>query len=231
MYPLVAQGFQMFVITTNCPNFSFQKFPFDILDCSIILSASEAVSEMEYYIKYFRIGHAALSSFIGPTEIWSLIPDSLTHSVTNLSEFENWQVSNIELSIKFQRRYQFYIAQIFFPQVGLFALQLCTLILPAEMAERPGFSMTVVLAFSLLLDMIFKQIPRTTETVYVVVMTVIKLVFSILLTIYMLTTCTVTNVRKEMSNRIRQIDKITAVSLLVLSISIDMTLLYLMTSK
>ena len=219
----------MFVITTSCPNFSFQKFPFDTMECSIVMNPYESVNEMTYAVSRFVIDSSAIESFVGKTEIWNLIPGSLTISQSNVSQFEGWEVFNFELSIRFQRRHQYYIAHIFVPQAGLFVLQFCGLILPPDKVERPAFSMTVVLAYFFILDMIFSQIPKTTETVYVVVMTVVKLYTGIFLTIYMLVTnAYATNDR--LGRRMRRIDKITCSITILVSLTVDFVLFYLMLS-
>ena len=221
----------MLVITTSCPNFSFQKFPFDILECSIVMNPFENVNQLEYSVSRFQLDTSVAHTFIGQTEIWSLIPDSLTFSVTNITQFGDWEVNNIEFKIRLQRKYHYYIAQIFVPQAGLFALQFSTLILPPEKAERPAFSMTVVLAYFFILDMIFSQIPKTTETVYVVIMTVVKLLTSILLTIYMLVTCTIVSSKKlKFVISIRKLDKITAIVSIIITLSVDIVLFYIMST-
>ena len=223
----------MFVITTNCPNFSFKKFPFDTLKCSIILNPFENVDRLEYSISRFEIDTSAIESFIGETEIWSLVPGSVQSSVTNVTQFTYWEVNKIEFSIQLQRKYQYYIAHIFVPQAGLFILQFACLLLPPDTVERPTFSMTVVLAYFFILEMIFEQIPKTTMTVYVVNMTVVKLFTSIFLTIYMLLTCNIANVFDiclsfGSETKMRKIDKITCTITFVISISIDFILFNLM---
>ena len=151
----------------------------------------------------------------------------MTISEKNVSQFADWPVYHIELSFRLQRRYQYYIAQIFAPQAGLSVLQFSALILPPDKVERPAFSMTVVLAYFFILDMIFEQIPKTTLTVYVVIMTVVKLYTSIFLTIYMLiTNANATNHRLEM--KMRKIDKITSAIAIVVSLAIDFVLFTLM---
>ena len=223
----------MFVITADCPNFSLQKFPFDTLKCSIILNPFENVDHLEYSVSRFEIDTSAIESFIGETEIWSLVPGSIQSSVTNATQFTYWEVNKIELSIQLQRKYQYYIAHIFLPQTGLFILQFSCLLLPPDTVERPAFSMTVVLAYFFILDMIFKEIPKTTMTVYVVVMTVVKLYTSIFLTIYMLLTCKVANVFDifisfGLETKMRKIDKLTCAITIVISLSIDFVLFNLM---
>ena len=227
-YSLLGEVFKIQMLETYCPEFSFTKFPFDSLHCSIVFDAVESIHSAMYRVEKYRIDTSAVDTFISQTEIWSLIQDSLTYSSENVTQFETWTISRVVISIGLQRRYQFYIAQLFVPQIGLSILQLCALILPPEIGERPVFSITVVMAFSISLNLIFSQIPRTTEIVYVVVMTIVKLITSICLSIYMLVTCEWANrsvgEKQSIVNRIRTIDKMVAIGICSSFIFIDLGL-------
>ena len=212
----------MFVITTSCPNFSFKKFPFDTLQCSIVIKSFENIDKLEYFVDNFIVDNSIFQNS-GNTDIWTLVPGSVQSSITNVTHFNYGKVTNIELEIQFQRKYQYYISEIFVPQNALFLLQLSALILPSKMVERPVFSMTVLLAYFFILDTIFNHIPDTTETVYAAIMTVVKLFMSILLTIYMLITCNIANTKhtSKLEKKLRKIDIITIVLMVILAISTD----------
>ena len=210
-----------------CPQFSFTRFPFDYQTCAIILYTDEPLSyfyfsNLETYIDPL--------TFIGESEIWEYKNVSIS-----VREYGDSPLVFLEVTINlsFQRKYQYYIGNILLPSFGLCLLQLAGMLLPPDTSDRPMFSITVVLAYTFVLTSVFSLIPRTTETVYLVVLLEIKLFLSIFITCYMLVLCFVINrfgkVIDHVENLIRKLDAFVAIFSLLTIVVSDVVLMLMMT--
>ena len=209
-----------------CPQFSFTHFPFDYQSCAIVFYTDEPLS-------YFYFSSAEtnldLSAFIGESEIWEYKNSSISIIEYGDPFFQVWEVS---VNISFRRKYQYYIGNILLPAFGLYFLQLAALLLPPETPDRPMFSITVVLAYTFVLTSVFSLIPRTTETVYLVVLLEIKLFLSIFITCYMLLLCFIINRNekkmKQTKSLARRLDVLIAILSFLLVLVADVTLITMM---
>ena len=170
-----------------CEHFTFQKFPFDTLICSMVIESEDIVDFADYFINGFVIDN--MDTFIGDTEIWKLI--DMNHSTgTKQQETESkLDFRRLTFTLTFERKYEYYIGLIFLPTTLLHILQLAALIMPPEQPDRPAFSMSVVLTIFVVLSMIYEKIPETSENIYLVYFIEVKLLMSVVLTIYMLVIC------------------------------------------
>lgn len=168
-----------------CDSFSFKTFPFDTLKCDVIFESEDPTYEVQYSILNFEIDTSAKDSFIGDTDIWSFVGMNATREPWN-QYADGVYFWRMKFTVCFRRKYNYYVGNIFIPTNALFILQISALIMPPETPDRPALSTSIVVAFALILSMVFESIPRTSEMVYLVVMVETKMVCSIATTIYML---------------------------------------------
>ena len=209
-----------------CPQFSFTRFPFDYQTCAIILYTDEPISFFYFSSAEIKVDP---STFIGESEIWEYKNTSIFIQAYDDAFFQVWEIT---INMSFRRKYQYYIGNILLPAIGLCFLQLAGLLLPPETPDRPMFSITVVLAYTFVLTSVFSLIPRTTETVYLVVLLEIKLFLSIFITCYMLFTCFIISRNDKRINQAkilaRRLDILVAILAFVIVLVADMTLMTIM---
>ena len=210
-----------------CPQFSFTQFPFDSQNCALILYTNDP----NYYF-YFSSVEARTdpTKFIGESEIWEYKNTSI--SIQDYGD-ATLGFREITVNLSFQRKYHYYIGNILLPSFGLCLLQLAAMLLPPDTSDRPMFSITVVLAYTFVLTSVFSLIPRTTGTVYLVVLLEIKLFLSIFITCYMLVLCFVINRFGKVIDHVeiltRKLDAFVAIFSLVTIVVSDIILMLMMT--
>ena len=209
-----------------CSGFSFTKFPFDQQTCGIIFYSAEITENFQLLNR--GIGFDK-DFFATESDIWQF--ENVTMEINPVDDID-YTVWRIKVMIDFQRKYQYYIGNIFIPAFGLYLIQFAALLLPPENSDRPTFSVTVVLAYTLVLTSVFSLIPRTTEPVYLVILLEIKLISSIFLTCYMLFACFCINkneqTMKETKIMFRKMDIVIAISSFLAVFASDVILLTLM---
>ena len=230
IYPFVnkARWFSFSRLDTTCDEFAFAKFPFDSLNCTITFDTVEHSEDVDYYIKSFAIDPSTIDDFISDKDVWNLdMENPLTNWVEKVRQNDGHEYFRLHFSLLFHRKYQYFMWSILIPTYCLFVLEMSTLILPPHVPDRPAFSMTVVLAFVVVLSLVFTGIPKTSETVSLVVMIAVKLVTAMVITIYALCTVDVSEKpRKKMKicGRKYSFGRICDVVVFVLAISINFTL-------
>ena len=208
---------------TLCDHFSFAKFPFDVQTCVLIFYTDDPVTRLNFSSIETLVDDTTLISEI---DIWKVEGSGIEVVPTDYTLYQLWQ---IRVSLTLGRKYQYYVGNVFAPSVGLYIIQLVALVLPPDMPDRPTFSITVVLAYTFVLTSVFSIIPRTTETVYLVILLEFKLFLSIFITCYMLIVCAY--VAKKKNCKVRCIDCIVAVSTFLFVVVADTTLIMLMISS
>ena len=209
-----------------CSQFSFVKFPFDKQTCEITFYSDEPTY-------HFNINETNIfidpSSFTTETTIWTLEGTNIWTGFYDDKYFSVWIIT---VEMTFQRKYQYYIGNIFLPFFGLYFIQLFALLLPPDLTERPAISVTVNLAYVFILTSVFDLIPRTTEVVYLVVLLEIQLFISIFLTCYMLFSCAFVKRLNDSPIKamatIHQADKAIGLFSIVVVLASDSTLIILM---
>ena len=215
---------------TICSGFTFTNFPFDKQICEMYFYSADSIENFKFsnWTIYFNS-----TDFISSSDIWNLEGASLAISESLDLVYKVWE---IKIKITFQRKYQYYIGNVLLPSFSLYLIQLAALLLPPETADRPMFSITVVLAYTFVLTSVFALIPRTNETVYLVVLLEIKLFLSVFTTCYMLFTCFVTNTKSERAIEkskkiIRRLDLLIAISSFFLVMATDSIILTLVNQQ
>ena len=208
-----------------CSTFSFVKFPFDTQTCDLLFYSEDPVTNYNLTTAEVFVDP---TEFIPASEIWQFV--SASQSVEEFPDvyFKIWRIT---VKISLQRKYQYYIGNVFLPTFALYLIQLAAFLLPPETSDRPTFSVTVVLAFTFVLTSVFSLIPRTTETVYLVILLEIKLFLSVFLTCYMLFSCSIANKSNWSHSFIRKLDWLIGISSFVIVTCSDITLISLMVAE
>ena len=212
-------------LTSSCSSFSFKNFPFDQLTCDIVI-------DIDMPNDFLKVVEAAMNidksqtGIVDPADVWDFIGINTTVvQVPFLYGIEKIK-DRIYFTVTLKRKYQYYITNILLPIWLLFALQISILVLPPELPERPSYSVTMVLAYAVSLTYVLDQIPQTTETVYLIVLIDLHIVFSGLFTLYLFiisTLAVVGNVKK-----LRYFDLVFGTSTVVLVVSKDLLLIAFM---
>ena len=208
-----------------CSGFTFTKFPFDKQMCDMYFYSADTLNNFNISTHRIRF----VKHFASESDIWQFEEFSLETGQSLDLVYKVWE---IKIIVTFYRKYQYYIGNVLLPSFSLYLIQLAALLLPPETADRPMFSITVVLAYTFVLTSVFALIPRTNETVYLVVLLEIKLFLSVFTTCYMLFTCFFINNKSERDlekskKMIRRLDLLFAISSFVVVIATDSIILVL----
>ena len=111
------------------------------------------------------------------TDIWRLLAIS--------NETYNGQ-AGVRFVFHYQRKAETYYTNLFLPMAQLNVLQICVFLMPADSSDRPGFSITVFLASSVLLNMFENNLPMTAELLYMQVNFGIQISIGVVITVWIL---------------------------------------------
>ena len=92
--------------------------------------------------------------------------------------------SQVIFSITVKRKAEPYIFSIFLPTIALSILQLSPLAIPPQFPERATYSVTVLLAFAVINQLIQSAIPQTAEIVYLVIYVGFTVIIGTICTLY-----------------------------------------------
>ena len=178
------------IVTTTCDSFSFLTFPYDTVDCSIDIAATSVKVEVDLDFKGYFIEKSAKANnnFIDVSEVWQVdgLSNSTSHTFLNELSNDDLSITKLRFGIHLSRKSSLhYIAIILIPVACLNFIQSFSFFLPPEM-DRATFTITTVLAYYVVLDTSYSFIPQTSETIYLIIYLVGKLVWSTLIVIYML---------------------------------------------
>ena len=221
-----------------CTNFSFNKFPFDEFECSFNFESEDWTEVVDYNVGNFDITEDVGVPFLGDTEIWEVVNIWYTTTITNPRYSTKIGYRDIRFSMKFKRKYNYYISNLFIPTFGIYYLQFFAFLLSPNGADRPTFGVTVVLTLLVVLSMIFDQIPKTSEVVYVVLLIGNKLIGSLVMTVYFLISAIFPDTKMPINfknsvkffklSAVRMIDLLVAVIIFLYSVFSDAYFLYKM---
>ena len=212
-------------IEFTCNDMAFRNFPFDVLNCELKFDSWE-LTEIYNLSKAQAAITLPMSVFIGQTEIWEFV--SLNSNASMLQVPGGVSFWRLTTTLKFNRKYQYYIGNIFMPTIGLFILQISVLFLPPDCTDRPAIGMSVVLANAFIITMVFELIPQTSEIVYLFVMIETKFILSLVITCYTMVLC---GFEKISFKTCRKIDITIGVFLSVFTLIADIVLVLLMTGR
>ena len=155
--------------------------------------------------------------FVSDTEIWEFVGNS-----TDAKELSKLSVAR--LYFRFRRKQEYYAMTLFLPLEILMALLVATFILPASDPNRPAYSVTVNLAFTVMQQTVYDAIPSTSQRVHLFWYIVYYLVIGAFVTIHTLVTqrMTTNNVDKRpfFSCRVSKVDIFETTSFVITVIAI-----------
>ena len=168
----------------------FSNFPFDSLQANIELFWAEnlqRISITRVTVLFLDTVWPGGSKFLRAGDIWrSGTPESIV---------ENLNISNSYLVTKFrfqfERRVESYVMTVFIPLEILVVLQLTTFVMPPSSLDRGIYSVTVNLAFVVYQQVINEQLPKTSDSIFLLYYIVVYMAIGAFITIDSLVMTTV----------------------------------------
>ena len=146
------------VFESRC-NLDSTYFPFEKQSCNIEFEAWTLDSDDVY----LSLGDAGIDTHraLGSNGIWDVVSSSAT-------SFSDDGEPRIRFTIIIKRKPLFYIINIILPIILLSVLNIFTFLIPADMGERMGYSVTVWLSFAVFLTVISGSLPKSSDTVPII---------------------------------------------------------------
>ena len=200
-----------FKITTSC-HIDPQKFPFNSASCKWDMIAQDdnkdiELNWMELIVQ--RIDNMAATmavkdaTFVPASCMWELT-EIFVENGTMLG-VETELNTNFRVVLNFNRKIQYYVAAIFVPLVLMIITQFAVFIMPPN-SDRITFSVTVLLAVSVLQPVFTNDIPRTANPVYLFYYLQSHTAVNSLITIYMILAGSYVSYRPHHVGIVRLID-------------------------
>ena len=180
---------------------------------------------MQTFFSRFRIATFLMSDnqwpfpifFVSDTEIWEFVGNS-----TDTRELDKLSVARFYF--RFRRKQEYYAMTLFVPMETLMALLVATFILPASDPNRPAYSITVNLAFTVMQQTAYNAIPNTSQRVHLFWYIVYYLIIGAFVTIHTLVTLRMTTndvgKRQFFSCRVSKVDILETTSFVITVIAI-----------
>ena len=163
-----------------------RKFPFDVQKCAIVFEIASRASEVRMSENETRSGFDRANESVTASGLWTV--ELSTPVIYNVSYYvlSNWSYSRISFEIILTRKYQRYLVSVTIPNLVLAVMQLGFVALPALSADRITYCITLMLAFSFQQATIESSIPKSSDVLYVVILTTSQMLISMVSTIYSL---------------------------------------------
>ncbi|XP_060071528.1 acetylcholine receptor subunit alpha-like [Ylistrum balloti] len=154
------------VMTTTCePDITY--YPYDVHMCSVTLTTQELASEIQATILDMKMEPDTKNNLL-----WKIVD-------FKYKNYEQKNISFIEISLMIQRRPSYLIFTIILPICLLNFVNLLAFILPADSGERVSFAITVLLTLSVYMTIMSDSIPNTSDPVSILTTSLmIKLIYS-----------------------------------------------------
>ena len=169
---------------TKCPDIQLANFPFDRHICSLSFYIWDNINFTEVTQASIDFSSATMEH----SQIHLFDFNMLQPSIVKISfPCGNYrcQTSYISFPIELKRKwFPYYFHGLFLPQFTLSLLQLSAFIIPSDRIERCEFSVTLFVAYAVTRSEVQSYIPKTSETIYIVLATNIAMVGSMLATCY-----------------------------------------------
>ena len=126
--------------------------------------------------------NTVLTAFYSQNSEWSLIGTSAKASTTA-------QITNIAFGLQFSRKSAFLVINIVIPIVFLSLINPVVFLLPHESGERVAFSVTILLSFTVFLNVVGDNVPKTSSPMpllchYVVIALITSGIITVLNTLF-----------------------------------------------
>ena len=149
-------------------------FPNDVQNCSIQFQTQKQT----FFYKFTDCSLLPLYRSALEKANWDLL-DAQCHVGVGYAI-----TSTINISFKMARNPRFYLIHVVTPCVLLLLLELCSFALPAQGAERTGFTMTIYLAFVFIESFLLTILPRTPKKILLADFIMFQSIFSTIITVY-----------------------------------------------
>ena len=162
------------------------KFPFDSVTCSLQFQSWKPTILVKIKNRGFQVDYSKPDSkpdpdfFMRGSSVWKLMGVSTSESVITMGSHN---YNRFSFDFYFKRQPTIYLVSVFAPTFALFLLLLASFAIPIEQAERPAFSLTIVLSFFLLQAIVDSKLPESREP------TMISIYLTCLLWLGTITTC------------------------------------------
>ena len=172
--------------TTSC-EFSLQKFPFDVQTCVFAFelwdietvtnfSSADAVTD--------EVNNEMVTSEVLIWRMKSVQSKTSRVCFPMSTPPKIFCSSTVRFSVTIERKSAPYIFSIFLPTICLTVLQLSPLAMPPQSPQRPCYSVTVLLAFAVINQLVQKEIPQTAEIINLVVFISFNIMIGTFCTVY-----------------------------------------------
>ena len=175
----------------------FTFFPFDTQECFMeIIGFSSDIA-----IIWTVFGSTPRNDFVGKNTIWELVSK-------NATVFDDGPYTTAQFTLLLSRRPNYHLLLIMAPTVVLTFLQLAVFLLPFDMPERSGYSITVVLAMQVSVAAVYSEIPVTSQPVYLAYYVAICQMIGAVMTMYVNGAVRLAGHKKRFGKRIIKLDTI-----------------------
>ena len=201
------------------------QFPNDIQHCQLIFELAQGNQFMSIVGTPKILSRDETDGFISDSSIWTL--DSVETQVINKTYSDlPFPFSRFVVNIRLARQCLYYIYSITIPNTVLTILQLLFIALPPLGGDRVSYCTAIVMAFAIQQSTVQSQLPKTSETVYMVLMLTAQMVASMFCTMYALLTMMMAKRLSRRSPKLgnrRVIQVIDAIFFIVTVVSIGTT--------
>ena len=151
-------------------------FPNDIQNCSIKFQMDE--TPMFYQFNECSISDFKKEKFTLKNSNWKIL------NVTCQVKQDFALASTVVVSFEMARNPRYFMTHMVTPCLLLLVLELCSFALPADGAERTGFTMTIYLAFVFMESIMVTILPQTPRQILVADLIMLQSIFSTIITVY-----------------------------------------------
>lgn len=164
-----------------------KKFPFDTQTCSFVFELwdTEAYSNITWAQTLTDLENP--EGFTTPMMIWQFKAinsriDRVCFPMGEPAQIFCSAEAHFQVTVK--RKTEPYFFSIFIPSISLVILQVSPFAMSPHHPERATYSVTILLAFAVINELLQQQIPQTAEVIYLVVYISTNIVIGTLCTIY-----------------------------------------------
>ena len=178
---------------SKCP-LNLKNFPMDEQICTLEFECWEST----YFMNFTEVSVDVMDqgSFIDSTQLWILTGlEAVRYENIYDAELEN-SYSHCSVRIHVKRSVSYYIGTILLPLAALCIIQNAAFFMEPHWPDRPVFSITVLLAFSILQSVFEMDMPKTSGVVYLSINISAQFSIGMILTLYYLIICCVANNNK-----------------------------------
>ena len=165
-------------ITTACI-FKFSRFPFDEQECSFFFESWHTLKQTNLTSIDFKMKP---EDFVTENSGWDL--KNFTFKPLVLVYLPGQDFYRFDFKISIQRRPYYYTTNLIVPCFFLTIVALSAFMLPPGEPDRAGFSVTILLSFTVMLAQVQANLPATPHEIYLSNLIIGETVAAVLITAY-----------------------------------------------